>query len=90
MGTILYQSSFFKPLTSEITIEEGDNVSAFSLKVVSGTCTIQGSAQFQGEASDVITLSEGDSYTKVSTGGAFLSGYTITPVGGTTNIDISK
>lgn len=87
---VQYQSSFFKALTGPITIGEDDKVVAFSLKVVSGTCTIQGSATFQEQASESVVLSAGDSYTKVASDYNCLSGYTITPAGGVTNIDISK
>ncbi len=89
MSNLSFETGFTKPLDAAITIEEADVVTAFTLIVLSGTCTILGAARFQGQASEEIELTAGMSYTKTASQGCFLKGYVITPTG-ITNIDISK
>lgn len=82
--------SFTKPITTAITINDSDNVVSFTLIVESGTCEVLGSGKFQGGSSSPITLTAGQSFTKMAPAGFVLDGYTITPSGGTTNIEISQ
>lgn len=77
-----------KALTAELVLTEDDNVTYLSLKVVSGTCTFQGTRQFKGMDSEAITLSEGDVLNLDTHGQNDSITGTLTPVGGTTNVII--
>lgn len=84
------QTMYTAPITEAVTLEQSDNVTSFSLKVITGTCTILGAARFRGNASQAITLSAGDSYTETASPYSFLVGTVITPIGGTTNLILKK
>ena len=73
-----------------ISISKGPPVLRATLIVESGTCTILGNFDYDGVASTPISLAEGQVDTIFANGpNAGLDGLTITPVGGTTNIQLA-
>lgn len=82
-----------RSLTTALTITNGENkppVLRATLIVESGTCTVLGNFDYDGVASSAISLSTGQVDTIFANGpNAGLDGITITPVGGTTNIQLA-
>ncbi len=76
--------------SASLVIVNSDNVSALTLIVASGTCTIKGNMPFQNsDTNDDLTLTAGQTWSLPSKGaGASLDGITITAIGGITNIAI--
>lgn len=79
--TIVFTNTYSGPFT----ISADDNALKISLIVLTGTCTIQGNAKFQGGASGTVSLSAGQTWELSALGpNAPLDGLTITPTGGGT------
>jgi hypothetical protein len=76
-----------KLTSAAITFVEGDFIQQISLEVDSGTCDVQGSGDWRGFSSDVITLAAGKTITLTAKGpNAPIVGLVITANGGTTNL----
>lgn len=81
-----------RPLTTPLTISIAKNppVLRATLIVESGTCSVIGNFDYDGVASSAITLTAGQVDTVFANGpNAGLDGLTITPIGGTTNIQLA-
>lgn len=83
--------SFTKTVSGgTIEITEEDGLSAFSIKVLSGSVTVLGAGTFQGQNSEPLQFPAGESYTMVAPQYAVLGNYTIDGSGGSFLIDIQK
>lgn len=81
-----------RALTTALTISIAKDppVLRATLIVESGTCTVIGNFDYDGVASSSISLTAGQVDTIFANGpNAGLDGVTITPVGGTTNIQLA-
>lgn len=74
-----------------VTLDFDDLVQQISIKVKTGTCTVQGSGKWRNNASDIETLAAGDTLTATAKGpNAPIVGLVITAVGGITNLFITR